>query len=375
MDRRGFLKSTGAAAALAASAGSASAQSRPDEALASPPIQTTKSRTFSMSLPWAENVAGPADIAHRLALSIRQATGDRIKLELECAACSPSPSAAGLSEADFHFGSEHDRTQVHPAFSFFAGLPAGTGLSAQNLVDWITVGGGQDAWDELSAAHGTKSLLAAHLGAEPMIWSNKDLSKPEALRGARIAISGPAADVAQALGAKPIAIPLNRLPAALANGEIDATEVGGTLNAMSIGLSQAARFAYRSPLNPAGTALALSVNLEAWHALSPADRAIIASCAANSYRTSLAEARLAEPMLLQTLKQRNSVEIAHMPTMLCSTVSSISKSVIADLAGHDAIAGRINASYMAFRQHTQQIPTADQYAGPTAHNPFKRLIL
>lgn len=342
MDRRGFLKTSGAAAAVAATSATA-ASNAPGAEIPAPAIHTG-ARQFTMTTAWPEGVAGPCDMALRLALRIREASGDRIHLNLD---------HSGTADADFHHGSEHDRAILHPAFSYFAGLPADAALAPADLESWIAYGGGQNLWDELAAPHGDKPLLAGHLGADPLLWSTRDLKGAESCRGLRVAACGPAAEVARALGAEPVDIPISSIPAAFAAGEIDTVEFGGTLNAMGAGIAAKARYAFSPGLTPAGTAVALRVHLDVWESLSQADRAIVTACAGEAYRSSLSEVRLSQRMLLTTLKKRNALKFRTLPSDIHAALPHLSEAVVAALAGHDKTSRRINASYMGFRHNLE----------------------
>ncbi len=341
MDRRGFLKTTSAAAALAATTVTATADSEFEQVTA-PAVNTKPIQEFRLGISWAENVAGPADLAHRLATRIREASDGRIRLTLDY---------SNAADAEFVHASEHARAYQHPAFSYFAGLPANAGLDGTDLEAWISTGGGQDLWDRLAADFGDKPLLAGHLGPNPVLWSNREINTGTGLRGLRIAIDGPAAEVARALGADPVEVGSAQLTEALDSGKVDAIEHGATLNAMAIGLPAAARFSVTPSLTPAGTAIALRVRKAVWDKFSQADQALISACAAETYRVSLSEARLAESLLFETLQNRGGIEARTLPNDVSAAMPHLSKAIIAALSGHDNSARRINASYMIFRRH------------------------
>ena len=341
MDRRGFLKSTSAAAALAATTTAATA--KPDDApIAAPAVNTHPTQEFRLGVAWAETVAGPADLAHRLAIRIREASDGRIRLSLDF---------KNSTDAEFIHSSEHTRAALHPAFSYFAGLPASAGLNGLDLKAWISTGGGQDLWDRLAADFGDKPLLAGHLGANPVLWSRREIEGGAGLRGLRIAVDGPTIDLARALGAAPHEVAPARIAEALANGEVDAVEHSATLNSMAIGLPAAARFAVTPSLTPAGTAIALRIRSNVWDKLGQADQALISACAAEIYSISLSEARFAENLLLETLGSRGGIHARIMPSEVSTALPHLSQAIVAALSGHDVAARRVNASYMTFRRH------------------------
>lgn len=347
MDRRGFLKSTSAAAALVAAPGATT----PVIAAPAAPAIKTRGRRLRLTMDWAPGVAGPADMAHRLALRIREASGDQLQLVLQPASeLEQQPSSFAASDAECHHGCELGRTPQHPALAYFTGLPSTSGLSAADLETWISYGGGQELWDELAAGLGYKPLLAGHLGAAPLLWTNRPLGSLDDFRDLRIASSGPTADVARALGATPVAVPPQRLPHALQSGLADASEFGATLNAMGSGLAQTASFGYAPGLATSGMAVALRIRLDVWNGLESSHRAILSTCASEAFHIGLSETRLSNALLLQTLETRHGLKLASLPKDVATALPHISEAVVADLATNDGVSQRINASYMGYRR-------------------------
>ena len=364
MDRRGFLKSTGVAAALVAAPAAATKASAGSSPAA--PAVLTGPRRFGMSSNWADSVSGPADIAHRLALRIHEASGGQLQLTLKHASPTNASASFAESEIEFHHGCEHDRSSLHPAFAYFTGLPSSSGLAAADLETWISYSGGQELWDDLAASYGYKPLLAGHLGTAPMLWTTRPLSDRDSFRDLRIAGIGPTADLARALGANPVAIQPQQLPLALETADVDAVEFGAILNAMGAGITQRARFGYAPGLAQSGTAVALNIRLDVWEGLSSADRAIITACASEAYRRSLSEARLSNSVLLETLNRKHPLKLAALPEDVAAALPHLSKAVVANLAGYDAISKHINASYMGFRRRLLNEHLSGSEAPPTA---------
>ena len=173
MDRRGFLKSTGVAAALVAApaaATSASAGSSP-----AGPAVLTGPRRFGMSSNWVDSVSGPADMAHRLALRIHEASGGQLQLTLKHTSPTNTSASFADSEMEFYHGCEHDRSPLHPAFAYFTGLPSNSGLAAADLETWISYSGGQELWDDLAASYG------GSFGYRPYALDEPPIERPQHL--------------------------------------------------------------------------------------------------------------------------------------------------------------------------------------------------
>lgn len=188
MDRRGFLRTTGAAAVAAGTTVT------PVHAIgcapAAPAIRPGAKR-LALGSQWAvEPGSGP----ERLARRIETATDGRYRIEV----------ADGRVETDLTYGSAGRHASLHPAFAFFAGLPFEQGLDAAAQHTWLAVGGGEMLWDELSAELGFKPLLAGHTGPGAGVWASARLEGPTELAKATLHVEGLAADALRALGATPI---------------------------------------------------------------------------------------------------------------------------------------------------------------------------
>ncbi len=356
MDRRDFLTSTGAAAALAATA-PASAVAAANTA-STPPQPHADPQKFKLGIPWPKTVSGPADMAHRLALRIKEATNGRIDFEIEG---DHQADAQNSATAAFEYGSEHDRQLRTPALMYFAGLPANSGLSPTDLEAWISYGGGQELWDRALSETGMKPLLAGHLGENPPLLSHVEITGLESLQGLRVASTSASGNLLRAMGADVVEGPPSQLADAFASGAIDAIEHGSTLNAMGAGLAQHAQFAYVPGLSASGSAVALRVPTQVWQSFSDADRAIISACAREAYLSTLNEARLSETVLLKTLTARHGLKVKTMPREMTNALPNLARAIIADVASRDELSKTINASYMAFRQHIEN----GRFNGPT----------
>lgn len=340
MDRRAFLITSGGAAVAAAASGAALA----GETASAPADQrpaAAGARHLRLAMAWADTPQGPADSARRLARRLETLTGGRYRIEVLAA-------AGGAGDADLLHGTAHDFAAAHPAFHYFAGLPGSGGLGAQDLAHWLAVGGGQMLWDDLAAGQGWKPLVAGHMGEAPPLWSLAPISTLADLAGRRVAAAGLGADVARALGADGQAL-RGEAAAALRDGTLDAVEAGGLIASLAAGLPQAARHANGFGLNRHGTALALSVRLPVWEAMADADRAILAAATAEELQATLAEARAHEHLMRRALAASFGVTFAPWPGEIAEAIERVAEATIAHVAGHDAVAARIDQSYMAFR--------------------------
>jgi len=336
MDRREFLITSSGAAVAAASPMAASAEA----AQAQPSATTGGGTAFKLAMPWPDAPQGPADSVRRLARRIEAMTGGRCPIEVV---------SARTDDADLTHGSAHDFAHLHPAFAYFAGLPGPMGLAPADLAHWMTVGGGQMLWDDLAGQHGWKSLLVGHTGDAPPLWSRAPIAGLADLAGLRIAVPGLGADVARALGAEANALAPAGVGAGLETGSVQAAEAGGLLASLANGIPRVALHATGSGLNGRGTALSLNIRLSAWDRLTDGDRAILEAAAAEEFQNSLAEARAHDQLLRRVMESSFGVTFVPWPAEVADALERVAEATIAHVAGHDALAARIDQSYMAFR--------------------------
>ncbi|WP_295555475.1 hypothetical protein [uncultured Hyphomicrobium sp.] len=350
MDRREFLITSGGAAVAATSSAAAHAEGPFPAAVAD-----GQGIPLKLSMPWADTPQGPADGVRRLARRIEAMTGGRYRIEVVA-------QGSGLaSEADLVHGSAHDFAPLHPAFAYFAGLPGSGGLEPRDFAHWISVGGGQMLWDDLAGRHGWKPLLAGHSGDTPPLWSREPIARLNDLAGQRISAPGLGADVARALGAEVHdTLAPHEAATALASGSVFAAEAGGLLTCFAAGLPHAARYGTGTGLNGHGTALSLHIRQPVWERFSEADKAIFAAAAAEEYQLSLAEARAHAGVTRQVLATYMRVKLAPWPADITDALGRVAEATIAHVAGRDAIAARIDQSYMAFRSMLSGAPLPER---------------
>jgi TRAP-type mannitol/chloroaromatic compound transport system substrate-binding protein len=331
MDRRGFLKTTGAAAVAAGTATGA----RAEQAQAAPAI-LSGAKPLSIASTWGGDLPGGG--AERLAWRIETATGGRYRIEM----------AAGAGDADLTYGGT--TAALHPAFAVFSGLPFGQGLAAAAHNTWLTAGGGQMLWDELAGEFGFKPLLAGRTGPSGGVWASRRLEGAADLAGLAIHVGGLAAEVVLALGATPLAMPPLQLGAALADGRIQAAEWLGPLAAAAPDLQPLAERLYLPGFTPEGLVLALNVRRSLWEAMDAADRAIFEACAAQEYQVSLADAH-AHALMAAQIESPAKWPVRHaLPVQLGHALEAAADDVVARMAGTDEAARRIHDSYAAFRR-------------------------
>jgi TRAP-type mannitol/chloroaromatic compound transport system substrate-binding protein len=349
MDRRAFLKSTGAAAAAATTASTASAvadEDKPHRGEVAAPAVATGRRELRLVMAWPDSVSGPADQAHRLAQRIAAMSDGRYRIIV-------TPDAANgfatvrAGDADLFHGSEHDHLDQHRALAYFAGLPGDRGVGARHLTTWMLVGGGQSLWDELAGDFGIKAMLAGHSGDQSRFLATRPIEAMSELAGAKVSVTGLACDVVRGFGLEPATVGAANLSEALTSGDILAAEWGGALTSHSLGLTTAAPFAVGTSINRHGSALSLGMRRALWESLGPADQAIFSAAAAAELQLALAEDEAHRRLLAPPAPAERTWPLAQ---ELHRVICRVADAVVAQVAASDSHAQRINAGYTVFRR-------------------------
>lgn len=342
MDRRSFLKSTGAVA-TAATAGVATAAAA--EPVAAPAIASGV-RELTVAVAWADAVAGPADDAHRLLHRIVTASEGRYGFRVH-----PVPPGGGIplemvakGDADLYFASDNDHVGLDPAFAWFAGLPGRMGLDPDDHEAWLIAAGGELLWDDLAGEHGIKPLLAGHLGSPAGLWSMQPIREPNNLAGLTIAAEGLAREVARGLGATTAT---GRVGAA-GTMPVEAAQGFGLATDFALGLPKAGWRYHTGGLAPAGATVTLGVARRVWDALSIGDRALFAGLATIAWREAVAGHRLQHRPGLDALRHAFDTTPESMPHEVSRHIDGVSGAVVAHAAQSSPRARAIDGSLTAY---------------------------
>lgn len=355
MQRRDFLKSTGAATLALGSATLTAARSAMahDDASARAPAIARGLRRLRLASALGSALGGPGDHLHRFARRVAAATGGAITIEIDDTVATTQRvfTAVMTGNADFYCGDDGDLVGLHPGFAFVSGLPGDSGLSAAHLDAWLTAGGGQELWDDLAAEFNMKGSAVAHTGRSFGLASRAPVTTIADLRGRRIAAPGLAAELVRAVDGVPVRSISGASRKLAAEGDIDAAELLG-IEALYPAPAddegkRAALHLLAPGLQPSGCTLTLGMRRSFWDGLPNSERVLLTALAAQSFAESRAEAAAATRMveragLLSSYRLTTSPAVTRQLARHAATI-------VAHASGFDALAMRINASYMAFK--------------------------
>lgn len=370
MDRRNFLKRSGAAtlglgtaAALAANG----AKAADDAAALSAPSIVPRRRALRLVSLWSDSVSGPADHIHRLARRIGAATDGRWVVEID------EMKATGVDafktvmtgDADLYAGHEHAHRTLHPAFSYFAGLPCRTGIDIDYLNAWLAAAGGQELWDALAGEFNMKGLVIGHSGTPHGLFTRSPVGTRTDLHGKRIAVTGLAAEVLEAVDARPVDGIIPSIAAMSDDDALDGVELHGPTFATGHGQPGILHSSFPHRLSPGlsdtGHAITLGLRRSLWDGLALSERIMLSALASEAFAASRADALAhvrAFDKTHDTARNERTDLRAPRRDPVADELSHIAATIVADLSGHDTHSARINASYMVFKGHPHAPPTA-----------------
>ena len=308
-------------------------------------------RQLTMVTDWPKDMPGLLPSAVRLAQTIGEASGGRIKIEVFPAGTLVRPfetfDAVSAGIADMYQSYEGYFEKKSPAFNFYSGVPFG--FTADELFAWVRYGGGQELWDALSGQFNIKPLHSSSTGTQMGGWFNNEITSLEGFKGLRYRMPGLGAEILRRLGAVVVNLPGGEIAPSLKSGAIDASEWIGPWLDMAIGLHKAASFYYYPGFHEPGTAQTLGINRRVWESFDAGDRRLIEAVAAGEYAHSLAEFNANNARWLRKLREEGSVKISKFNDSMLNAFREISKDVVAKAGSGDELSKKIYASYQEFR--------------------------
>ncbi len=348
MDRRNFLKSvTSAATAVAGGSVAAEAVTSHQRSDRGAPHIGSGGRRLRLALSGPDNSQGISDFCQQFAARVYAATEGAITIDIVPHSGSGLDAIAS-GTAECYCATEHGNQNVVPELAFFAGLPGATAMDAVTYHNWLSVGGGQDLWDGLTADFGIKPLAIAHTGPSSGLWSRGPINSLGAISDQAIYAEGLAVEVVKGIGAKAFAGTSSDVSKSLSEDTLFAAEVGDIPTALGTGLVRAAKVVSTPGINRVGSAVAFGLQKSIWDGFSAGERALIEAAASSTYHETVAFTQSQNQMMVAACSSQFGLRFEDIAPDVVQTVARVSDIVLAHLAASSPRAERINASYMAF---------------------------
>jgi TRAP-type mannitol/chloroaromatic compound transport system substrate-binding protein len=355
MDRRKFLKNTGAAAGLVGTGLLAGCQDQQTADCDAGSVSAAETYNWKMVMSWPKDFPGLGTGANHLAENIRRLSGGRMNIKVYGAGELVPPfevfDTVSRGTAEMGHSAAYYWKGKAPASQIFTGVPFG--MTAQEQNGWFYYGGGLDLWREIYAPHNLVPFPAGNSGTQMGGWFNKEINGVADLKGLKMRIPGLGAEVLKLAGGTPQNTPGPEIFTALQTGTIDATEWVGPLNDLAFGLFRAARYYYYPGWHEPGTTLEVMVNKEVFESLPEDLQAVveIACQAANLDMQSEFMARNVDS--LNTLVEEHGVELRQFPDEVIDYLQELTEVVLQNQADEDADFARVYASYSDFRKKVE----------------------
>ncbi len=339
MQRRNFLKTAGAATAVAAGATIAKADDK-------------KTHQWKMVTTWPKNFPGLGTAANKLAETINTLTDGQIQVKvygagelvpaLECFDAVSNGTAQMAHGASYYWKGKHEATQ------FFSAVPFG--LTANEMNAWFYYGDGIKLWNELYAKYNLVAFPAGNTGVQMGGWFNKEVKSLADFKGLKMRIPGLGGEVIKRLGGTPVSLPGGEIFTSLKSGVIDATEFVGPYNDLAFGLYKAAKYYYAPGWHEPSTAMECMINKKVFDGLSPRLQALVKQACRIANEDVLAEYNARNAEALITLVEKHGVQLRYFPEDMLKEARKISNEVVAEIAKKDPFTQKVFDSYQAFKK-------------------------
>jgi len=339
MDRRSFIKTSGAVAGAAAAT-----------TLAAPAVAQSRKEMVIVST-WPRDFPGLGISAQRHAKRIEELTEGRIKVTYYAAGervgAFASFDAVASGNAQAYNAADYYWKGKHPGWAYFTSVPFG--LTYTEIDAWIQYGGGQQLWDELADGFGLKCMQVGNTGVQMGGWFNKEINSAADFKGLKMRIPGLGGDVLAKLGASPVSLPGGQIYENLVSGAIDATEWVGPYNDYFMKFYEAAKFYYYPGMHEPGSMLSFGINKSWWSKLSKTDQAIIQAASTEENSHQMAETNANNGTYLTKLIKEHGVKLKKFNDETYDAFGKAAQQVFDETRQHSALAAKIHDNFAKAR--------------------------
>ena len=338
MDRRSFIRTSGAAAAaLPALAAPAIAQE-------SPQIKWRMTSSFPKTLDTLYSTA------EQFAKFVGEATDGRFQIQVfpagEIAPALEAANEVGRGAIEMCQTASYYYWGKDPAFAFGTAVPFGLNARQQNA--WMYTGGGQEMMNEFYATHSLVAFPSGNTGAQMGGWFRKEINSVADLNGLKFRIAGFGGAVISKLGVVPQQLAGADVYPALERGTIDATEFVGPADDEKLGLFKVAKYYYYPGWWEGGAMLHNMVNLAKWNELPKSYQAIVEAGCRMANASMLAAYDAKNPPALKRLVAAGAL-LRPFPQDVMEACFAAATESYAEIGAKNAAFKKIHDSMMAFR--------------------------
>ena len=338
MDRRTFIRSSGAAAAaLPAIAAPAIAQGAPEI-------------TWRMTSSFPKTLTILYATAEQFAKFVAEATDNKFQIQIfpagEIAPALEAANEVGRGSIEMCQTASYYYWGKDPSFAFGTAVPFGLNARQQNA--WMYQGGGMDLMNAFYATHNLVAFPAGNTGAQMGGWFRKEIKSAEDLKGLKFRIAGFGGAVISKLGVVPQQLSGADVYPALEKGTIDATEFVGPADDEKLGLYKVAKYYYYPGWWEGGAMLHHMVNLAKWNELPKSYQAIVMAGCQMANSNMLAAYDHSNPAALKRLVANGAV-LRPFPQDVMEACFAAARDSYAEIGAKNETFRKIHDAMMAFR--------------------------
>ena len=332
-------------------------------ALATPAIAANHTTTLKMQAAWGggiflENAQSYVDRVHAMA-------GDALKIDLL-----PVNSVVKTSQMQdaVHRG-VLDAAHYVPAYWYSKSKTAslfGTGpcfgWSSQEVLGWISQGGGQELFDELMASLGLNvvSFFNSPMPAQPLGWFKEQITDASQMSGLKYRTVGLAADVLLEMGMSVVQLPGGEIQPAMKSGLIDAAEFNNPTSDRDFGMQDVSKHYHLASFHQSQEFFEVTFNKRKYDGLAPELQAILryASEAENSNFYWNNTKRYADDLV--TLRDQQGVNVYRTPDSVMAAQLKAWDVVIDRISAEDDFFAKVIASQKAYAKNVMNYLNLNQ---------------
>lgn len=342
MDRRSFIKKTGA---VGAGAAAATALAAPAIAQSMPKITWRCTSGFPKVL---DTIYGAAEV---FADAVSKATDGNFNVQVfaagEIVGTLEAVDAVSNGTVEMCHTASYYYWGKDPTFAFGTGVPFG--LNARMMNGWLYEGGGTDLLNKFYAKHNMIAFPAGNTGAQMGGWFRKEINTVEDLQGLKFRTGGFGGKIMERIGVVPQGLPGGDIYPALEKGTIDGAEFVGPYDDQKLGFNKVAQYLYYPAWWEGGSALHNMINIDSWNELPDSYKQIVQNASALANTVMMARYDTLNPTALKQLAA-SGTQLRPYSQEILEVAFDAATETYAEISAENADFKEIHDSVMAYRK-------------------------
>lgn len=342
-----------------------------EKKISAPNIITNKKFRWRMVTTWPPNFPVLGEVCNRFAETLKVMSNGRLELKVygggELVPPLESFEAVISGAAEMYNAASYYWAGKAPASQFFASIPFG--MNAQQMHAWILNGGGYQLWRELYGSLDLVPFVCGNTGVQMGGWFNKEINKPDDLKGLKMRMPGLGGKVLERAGGAAVLVSGGELYTSLERGVIDATEWIGPYHDYLLGLHKIAKYYYSPGWHEPGSILENVVNKKAYEKL-PKDLQKMIEMASHAMGMwSFHEFEAKNNEYLQKITNESAVELRMFPKEVLDVLRVKTEEVLDEITSKDPMSAKV---YKSFKSFSDKVGNWSKYSEKAYHERIAR---